>query len=380
MRKIIYPYLLLTLLFLLSACSPEDQPQETKLPDAEPPTQQASATMEPTFTLTPTITLTPTPTQTPTITPTPLPTDSPEQPLPVEEISAELGVMDQIYLRLQPESGSNSLPVFKTGEDVVDYNIDHTLDPDTVYINCDDKYTASNGVELCLMPGHGRVEAYRFSPTTPDDFLGVRILQQPATDFGWVVQRELTPYIRPSFYEPLSNTTFLRYDRVRIYEEQLVGKTTWYRIGEDLWVPATTLSVVRVDRVKPAAISSSRWIAVDIWEQVVMVYENNALIYATLTSTGDDYKLTDTGLYQIYLTFETTTMSGGADEDYYYLERVPWTMYFDGGNALHGAYWHSSFGYPRTHGCVKLAPADAHWLFNWAIMGDAVYVFDSREE
>ncbi len=192
--------------------------------------------------------------------------------------------------------------------------------------------------------------------------------------------RELTPYKRPSFYEPLSSTTFLRYDRVRIFESELVGKTTWYRIGEGLWVPATTLSVVDVDREKPANIPSSRWIEVDIWEQVVTVYENNTLIFATLTSTGDDYKLTDTGRYQIYMSYETTTMSGGEGEDYYYLERVPWTMYFDGGNALHGAYWHSSFGYPRTHGCVNLSMADAHWLFDWASLGDYVYVFDSREE
>jgi hypothetical protein len=33
--------------------------------------------------------------------------------------------------------------------------------------------------------------------------------------------------------------------------------------------------------------------------------------------------------------------------------------------ALHAAFWHQRFGRVRSHGCVNLAPADAHWLFDW---------------
>jgi lipoprotein-anchoring transpeptidase ErfK/SrfK len=40
-------------------------------------------------------------------------------------------------------------------------------------------------------------------------------------------------------------------------------------------------------------------------------------------------------------------------------------MYYLGGYALHGAYWHDAFGTPRSHGCTNLAPADARWLFYW---------------
>jgi lipoprotein-anchoring transpeptidase ErfK/SrfK len=62
--------------------------------------------------------------------------------------------------------------------------------------------------------------------------------------------------------------------------------------------------------------------------------------------------------------------------DYYYLEDVPWTMYYDEARAFHGAYWHNSFGYPRSHGCVNLSLGDSHWLFDWAAVGDYVYVYD----
>ena len=62
--------------------------------------------------------------------------------------------------------------------------------------------------------------------------------------------------------------------------------------------------------------------------------------------------------------------------NFYYLENVPWTMYFDKARALHGAYWRARMGYPQSHGCVNLTPGDAHWLFDWAKIGDWVYVHD----
>ena len=62
--------------------------------------------------------------------------------------------------------------------------------------------------------------------------------------------------------------------------------------------------------------------------------------------------------------------------DFYYLDNVPWTMYFDKARALHGAYWRTRFGYPQSHGCVNLSVGDAHWLYNWANEGDWVYVHD----
>ena len=31
---------------------------------------------------------------------------------------------------------------------------------------------------------------------------------------------------------------------------------------------------------------------------------------------------------------------------------------------------------PQSHGCVNLSPGDAHWLYDWAEVGDYVYVFD----
>jgi hypothetical protein len=57
----------------------------------------------------------------------------------------------------------------------------------------------------------------------------------------------------------------------------------------------------------------------------------------------------------------------GPDPDHgrYDIADVPWTMYYRGGLAMHGAYWHDEFGRVRSHGCTNLPPAAARWLFNW---------------
>jgi lipoprotein-anchoring transpeptidase ErfK/SrfK len=52
-------------------------------------------------------------------------------------------------------------------------------------------------------------------------------------------------------------------------------------------------------------------------------------------------------------------------EGQFQLKDVPYIQYFESGYALHAAYWHDVFGTPRSHGCVNLAPVDAHRIFLW---------------
>ena len=58
----------------------------------------------------------------------------------------------------------------------------------------------------------------------------------------------------------------------------------------------------------------------------------------------------------------------------YDLPNVPFVQYFTGSYAIHGAYWHQSFGVPVSHGCVNLQPGDAAWLYDWADYGTPVIV------
>jgi len=134
---------------------------------------------------------------------------------------------------------------------------------------------------------------------------------------------------------------------------------------------------VNPNTTPPAGVKNGRWIDVDLAEQSLAVYDQGKMVYATVVATGAKPLYTRPGVFPIYKKLELETMQGErGTPNFYYLENVPWTMYFDKARALHGAYWRARLGYPQSHGCVNLYPGDAHWLFNWAQNGDLVYVHD----
>lgn len=211
-------------------------------------------------------------------------------------------------------------------------------------------------------------------------FAGVLINTPPAYPFAWMLL-DTKPSTRPGA-EPVPGTEWMRrYTLVNIYATALVDGWEWYLIGPDQWVHQTRLGkITPIER--PEGVSG-RWIAVDLYEQTLVAYEDDTMVFATLVSSGLPDWPTHEGLFQIWARHEETPMSGAEGApDFYYLEEVPWTMYFDNDIALHGTYWHDGFGYRHSHGCVNLTITDAHWLYQWTANGyeDAyVYVYSSGE-
>jgi lipoprotein-anchoring transpeptidase ErfK/SrfK len=116
------------------------------------------------------------------------------------------------------------------------------------------------------------------------------------------------------------------------------------------------------------------WIDVDLDEQVLVAYEGARPVFATLISSGRgdrhsgvrNYE-SPSGSFRIQSRHITTTMDGDtAGDGPYSIEDVPWVMYFHGSYALHGAFWHTYFGWRMSHGCINLSPPDARWVFLWA--------------
>jgi lipoprotein-anchoring transpeptidase ErfK/SrfK len=122
-------------------------------------------------------------------------------------------------------------------------------------------------------------------------------------------------------------------------------------------------------------------VGVNLRTQTVVAYEGDTPVYAALAATGMAATPTVRGVFRTWWRLVSRKMSGGAPATggYYYLEEVPWTLYFYSGYALHAAYWHDAFGRPRSHGCVNLSPYDAWWIFKWSEAGGpnspAVYVY-----
>lgn len=127
------------------------------------------------------------------------------------------------------------------------------------------------------------------------------------------------------------------------------------------------ISVVKPSARPEGVGPTDKWIDLSLFEQTLAAYEGDRIVYATLLSSGLPGWNTNEGLFRIWLKARTTDMSGRSGfPDYYSLEDVPWTMYFDRDIALHAAYWHDGFGFQHSHGCVNLPPQDARWLFDWA--------------
>jgi lipoprotein-anchoring transpeptidase ErfK/SrfK len=116
--------------------------------------------------------------------------------------------------------------------------------------------------------------------------------------------------------------------------------------------------------------AAGKEIVVVLHEQRVYAYENGQLVHSALASTGVARYPTRVGQFRIYVKYLATLMTGPG----YYLPNVPYTMYYSGGYAIHGTYWHSNFGRPMSHGCVNLPTAEARWFYEWAPVGTLVTV------
>jgi len=142
-------------------------------------------------------------------------------------------------------------------------------------------------------------------------------------------------------------------------------------VGQKLKIPAPGSAPVAQPVAAPApghGTSGEKWIDVNLSTQTITAYQGYTAVRSALVSTGLWGTPTVVGTFSIYAKYLATPMSGPG----YYLPNVPHTMYFHKGYAIHGAYWHTNFGTPMSHGCVNLSLADAEWFYNWAPMGTKV--------
>jgi hypothetical protein len=215
---------------------------------------------------------------------------------------------------------------------------------------------------------------------------GVTFTSTPVVAFGWVLTYwAQTPQIDVTNTPGGAPTGRLLnlYDIVQVFGEEKVDKDLWYQIGPDEWAPARYIARVIPNATPPAGVTGDRWIEVNLFEQTLAVYDHRQLVFATIIASGADPFWTRPGVFQIFEKHDLAPMTGSFESDAsdaYYLQDVPWTMYYDGARALHGAYWRAKMGFTQSHGCVNLTVPDAHWLYNWANLGDYVYVWDPSGE
>jgi len=218
---------------------------------------------------------------------------------------------------------------------------------------------------------------------------------------GWITPDRANVYPAPP-ERPQKGATEVQLERrtrVAIVEERLLGKKRWLRVtvaappparpvgaimmekapdrpapeaapapppAGDLWVSADAVNEVRkIDKPKTVDPEVQKWIDVDLGEQVLIAYEGDRPVFATLVSSGRAIP-TPMGTYPVWAKVSAITMKNQPYEDKeYFVNKVPWSTFFQWHNEIHGAYWHDRFGVTKSHGCVNVAPLDARRIFEW---------------
>ncbi len=299
--------------------------------------------------------------------------------LPSRPIDAQLSELPFSYALL----GEGPTPVYASLEDAMaGRNEIRKIDPGKLrYVSYIDFKETERGRFFQLSDDTWVSVGSRVS--VPHSFPGgIEFVRTPDQSFGWVlpfapnIATKHTPGYTQDDY---TGNNLDPYQLVQVYSTQMVNNEEWELVAPDEWVESRFIGKVTPTSTPPPGVENGRWIEVNLFEQTLAVYDKSKLVFATLIASGMEPFFTKPGLFQIQQKLDSTTMSGAFEadrSDYYYLEKVPWTMYYDHARALHGAYWRTAFGYPQSHGCVNLSPADSHWLFDWAKVGDWVYVWD----
>ncbi len=286
---------------------------------------------------------------------------------------------------------TSNAPVYPSIEDAdkaQKKNAINRIDSSFSYVSYTDESYIDGKRYYMVQPG-GWMTANDVSRVSAPTFQGLEFTTTPKREFGWVLtylsqtgyaQTKRTPgYANDDYTEHY----LVNHEVVWVYDVEEVNGEEWYKVGPEEWVHQNLIARVYPNTTPPVGVTGGRWIEVNLHEQTLAVYDNYELVFATIIASGLDPFWTRPGLFQIYESYESTPMYGSFEadrSDAYYLEDVPWTLYFDEARALHGAYWRANLGFPQSHGCVNLSVGDAHWIFNWADIGDWIYVWDPSGE
>ena len=261
---------------------------------------------------------------------------------------------------------------------ILQTNKKRTLPGDEVYVSYVSTIRVNDRLAYEVEPG-GWMSAEQLEEITPSAFVGIQLLENSTHKFGWVVESAFSFTFSPdTFRQKKSGHYYQRYQFFEVFSDYIDAEGNyWYEIGEGEWISDEVFAIVRLQAASPEQVHRQRWIAVDLTQQNLVVYEDGQPVFATLISTGAQQGWTFAGTHTIYNTAEEYDLFSPDPKviGNYFLEDVPWILFYESSWAIHGAYWHDSFGLPNSHGCVNFSMRDAGWLYDWAQTSDYVFLF-----
>ena len=201
----------------------------------------------------------------------------------------------------------------------------------------------------------------RFVEGSP--FAGEKLGPGDELDIAWVSLRPAKVYERPQ------GKVLKRLDRhAAVHIAATKGR--WAELRGGGWMRLSDLAHAQRTEPPEGIGPTDRWIDVDVDRQVLVAYEGETPVFATLVSTGRNTKQSETplGTFRIWVKLDYTDMDDIERTDVdknYSIQDVPWVQFFKGSYGFHAAFWHDDFGRRRSHGCINLSPSDARYLFQF---------------
>ncbi len=143
----------------------------------------------------------------------------------------------------------------------------------------------------------------------------------------------------------------------------VVGHQVWHQLMAD-------------DLADRHATHPFTYIAADLTvPQRLTVYSDGSPVISSPVNSGVAGARTPTGTWPIYARYKSITMSGtNPDGSHYRDPGVPWSNFFNGGDAVHG-FPRASYGYPQSVGCLELPVGTAHRVFDTVGYGTLVTTY-----
>jgi hypothetical protein len=280
----------------------------------------------------------------------------PLPPIPAIKPDFNLTYVDYLYGTVHTDNA----PVYGSVEDAIQNNKNKAIrrvNGSFVYVSYRDSQEVDGKRVYMVAPGEW-MTANDVARVTAPVFQGIEFSETPQHTVGWVltylspngiVETKRTPGYD---LEDYTGHILQNHDFVWVYGTAEANGIEWYQLAPNEWVPNKVIARVSPNITPPSGVTNGRWIEVNLYEQTISVYDDSELIFATLVASGLEPLWTRPGLFQIYQKLDSTPMRGSFEadgSDAYYLEDVPWTMYFDDARALHGAYWRANLGFPQSH-------------------------------
>lgn len=121
-----------------------------------------------------------------------------------------------------------------------------------------------------------------------------------------------------------------------------------------------------------------KYIIISLADQRMFIFENGSIIHRFLVSTGVPGHSTPTGNYSVH----NQALRAWSNKYECYMPHwsaiTPDGLY--GMHSLDGTSYLSHLGSVASHGCIRLSPEDATWLYDWVDIGTPVDIVADFEE